>query len=125
MDTPSFSRSEDQEMGFSVGDLYRLDLDMEEAEQKEEKSNELVVDKTTQTDYITAGDAIADMSERLSNIEASLNNHLAIILDQNETQFRKIMQGFRAIQKCWTMSAEATIEMGDAVDQFKQLTGLP
>ena len=123
MDTPSFSTSEDREMGFSVGDLYRLDLDMEE--QKEEKSNELMVDKTTQTDYITAGDAIADMSERLSNIEASLNNHLAIILDQNETQFRKIMQGFRAIQKCWTLSAEATIEMGDAVDQFKQLTGLP
>ena len=39
MDTPSFSRSEDREMGFSVGDLYRLDLDMEE--QKEEKSNSL------------------------------------------------------------------------------------
>ena len=124
MDTPSFSRSDEQEMGFSVGDLYRLDLDMEE--QKEEKSNEkLMVDKTTQTDYITAVDCIADMAERLLNIEASLNNHLAIILDANETQFRKIMEGFRAIQKCWTMSAEATIEMGDAVDQFKQLTGLP
>ena len=111
-------------MGFSVGDLYRLDLDIEEKKEAEEKSDEQMLDKTTQTDYITAGDAIADMSERLSNIEASLNNHLAIILDQNETQFRKIMQGFRAIQKCWTMSAEATIEMGDAVDQFKQLTGV-
>ena len=74
MDTPSFSTSEDREMGFSVGDLYRLDLDMEEAEQKEEKSNELVVDKTTQTDYITAGDAIADMSERLSNIPVQIWN---------------------------------------------------
>ena len=121
MDTPSFSRSEEQEMGFSVGDLYRLDLDIQE--QKEEKSNEEMADASTQTD-ITAADAIADMSERLTNIEAVLNNHLAIILDQNDTQFRKIMEGFRAIQKCWTMSAEATIEMGDAVDQFKQLTGM-
>ena len=122
MDTPSFSRSEEQEMGFSVGDLYRLDLDIQE--QKEEKSNEEMADASTQTDCITAADAIADMSERLTNIEAVLNNHLAIILDQNETQFQKIMEGFRAIQKCWTMSAEATIEMGDAVDQFKQLTGM-
>ena len=121
MDTPSFSRSEEQEMGFSVGDLYRLDLDIQE--QKEDKSNEEMADASTQTD-ITAADAIADMSERLTNIEAVLNNHLAIILDQNDTQFRKIMEGFRAIQKCWTMSAEATIEMGDAVDQFKQLTGM-
>ena len=123
MDTPSFSRSEDREMGFSLGDMHQRALAMEE--QKEEKSNEQMVDKTTQTDYITAVDCIADMAERLLNIEASLNNHLAIILDANETQFRKIMEGFRAIQKCWTMSAEATIEMGDAVDQFKQLTGLP
>ena len=32
MDTPSFSQSEEREMGFSVGDLYRLDLEMKEEE---------------------------------------------------------------------------------------------
>ena len=118
MDTPSFSQSEEREMGFSVGDLYRLDLEMKE----EEKAADSAAAETTAA-LVTAADAIADMSERLSNIEASLNNHLSILLDQNETHFRKIMDGFRAIEKCWKMSAEATIEMGDAVDQFKQLTG--
>ena len=121
MDTPSFSQSEEHEMGFSVGDLYRLDLDLKEEMKEEEKDSADTAD--TAALVITAADAIAGMSERLLNIEASLNNHLAIMLDQNETHFRKIMDGFRAIEKCWKMSAEATIEMGDAVDQFKQLTG--
>ena len=121
MDTPSFSQSEEREMGFSVGDLYRLDLEMKEEEKATAESAETTAALVDLG--ITATDAIADMSERLSNIEASLNNHLAILLDQNETHFRKIMDGFRAIEKCWKMSAEATIEMGDAVDQFKQLTG--
>ena len=121
MDTPSFSQSEEREMGFSVGDLYRLDLEMKEEEKAAAESAETTAALVDLG--ITATDAIADMSERLSNIEASLNNHLAILLDQNETHFRKIMDGFRAIEKCWKMSAEATIEMGDAVDQFKQLTG--
>ena len=121
MDTPSFSQSEEREMGFSVGDLYRLDLEMKEEEKAAAESAETTAALVDLG--ITATDAIADMSERLSNIEASLNNHLSIILDQNETHFRKIMDGFRAIEKCWKMSAEATIEMGDAVDQFKQLTG--
>ena len=121
MDTPSFSQSEEREMGFSVGDLYRLDLEMKEEEKATAESAETTAALVDLG--ITATDAIADMSERLSNIEASLNNHLSIILDQNETHFRKIMDGFRAIEKCWKMSAEATIEMGDAVDQFKQLTG--
>ena len=121
MDTPSFSQSEEREMGFSVGDLYRLDLEMKEEEKTAAESAETTAALVDLG--ITATDAIADMSERLSNIEASLNNHLAILLDQNETHFRKIMDGFRAIEKCWKMSAEATIEMGDAVDQFKQLTG--
>ena len=121
MDTPSFSQSEEREMGFSVGDLYRLDLEMKEEEKATAESAETTAALVDLG--ITATDAIADMSERLSNIEASLNNHLSILLDQNETHFRKIMDGFRAIEKCWKMSAEATIEMGDAVDQFKQLTG--
>ena len=121
MDTPSFSQSEEREMGFSVGDLYRLDLEMKEEEKTAAESAETTAALVDLG--ITATDAIADMSERLSNIEASLNNHLSIILNQNETHFRKIMDGFRAIEKCWKMSAEATIEMGDAVDQFKQLTG--
>ena len=121
MDTPSFSQSEEREMGFSVGDLYRLDLEMKEEEKAAAESAETTAALVDLG--ITATDAIADMSERLSNIEASLNNHLSILLDQNETHFRKIMDGFRAIEKCWKMSAEATIEMGDAVDQFKQLTG--
>ena len=126
MDTPSFSQSEEREMGFSVGDLYRLDLDIKEEMKEEKDSADSAAAETTAALVdlgITATDAIADMSERLSNIEASLNNHLSILLDQNETHFRKIMDGFRAIEKCWKMSAEATIEMGDAVDQFKQLTG--
>ena len=116
MDTPSFSQSEEREMGFSVGDLEMKEEEKATAESAE--TTAALVDLG-----ITATDAIADMSERLSNIEASLNNHLSILLDQNETHFRKIMDGFRAIEKCWKMSAEATIEMGDAVDQFKQLTG--
>jgi hypothetical protein len=37
--------------------------------------------------------------------------------------FEKIMEGFRAIQKCWIMSAQAQIETGDAVENFKEIVG--
>ncbi len=120
--TPSFSSTEEQEMGFSLGDLYRLDAGQEEMKEEEKTS---AADVGTQTEIdITVAEVISDMAERLVNLEATIHNQLAIILDSNQRQFDKVMEGFRAIQKCWDLSADAQIQMGEAVDQFKQLTGM-
>ena len=122
--TPSFSSTEEQEMGFSLGDLYRLDAGQEEMKE-EEKTSAAAADVGTQTEIdITVAEVISDMADRLVNLEATIHNQLAIILDSNQRQFDKVMEGFRAIQKCWDLSADAQIQMGEAVDQFKQLTGM-
>ena len=61
---------------------------------------------------------------RVRNTEMITKRNISVILDQNDQHFEKMMMGFRAIQKCWDLSAEAQMQMGEAVDQFKELTGV-
>ena len=72
----------------------------------------------------------AEPLEQLCLRVSQMEHTLRIIYSRvNTTQrsvnknFEKIMEGFRAIQKCWYLSAEKQMEIGEAVDNFKELAG--
>ena len=96
METPSFSCSEEREFS-----------------QPEEKSNQ------ERQELTRLCERVAQMEHTLRMIYGRINTtHVTV-----KHNFEKIMEGFRAIEKCWIMSAQAQIETGDAVENFKEIVG--
>jgi hypothetical protein len=62
---------------------------------------------------------VSQMEHTLRIIYSRVNTTQRIV----NKNFEKIMEGFRAIQKCWYLSAEKQMEIGEAVDNFKELAG--
>ena len=119
MNTPSFSNSES--------------LSLSEEEQKCEEKNEVATQTEPNTDtplqYLSIRvfqmeHLLRMVYARVRNTEMITKRNISVILDQNDKHFEKMMMGFRAIQKCWDLSAEAQMQMGEAVDQFTELTGV-
>ena len=128
METPSFSNSE----SLSLSSSEHCDNECEE-EQKCEEKNEVATQTEPNTDtplqYLS--NRVYQMEHllrmvyaRVRNTEMITKRNISVILDQNDQHFDKMMDGFRAIQRCWDLSADAQMQMGEAVDQFKELTGV-
>ena len=127
MNTPSFSNS----VSFS-SEHCDNECDSED-EQKCEEKNDVATQTESNPDtplqYLS--NRVFQMEHllrmvyaRVRNTEMITKRNISVILDQNDRHFDKMMDGFRAIQRCWDLSADAQMQMGEAVDQFKQLTGV-
>ena len=121
MHTPSFSNSDN--VSFSSEHC-----DNEEYKCEEEKNDAATQTGTTLETLAKRvyrmEDTLRMVYSRVRNTEMICKRNISLILDQSDQHFEKMMMGFRAIQKCWDLSAEAQIQMGEAVDQFKELTGV-
>ena len=129
MHTPSFSNSDN--VSFSSEHCDNEELSLLELEYNEEKEEKHDVGTQTGTTLETLASRVFRMEDTLRMVYARVRNtemickrNISLILDQSDQHFEKMMMGFRAIQKCWDLSAEAQIQMGEAVDQFKELTGV-
>ncbi len=120
METPSFSNSDTVSLS-------------EEFKQEEKREEEEFADKSTQTEPTikSLSTRVFHMEQtlrmvyaRVRNTEIMTKRNISVLLDQSDKHFEKMMLGFRAIQRCWDLSAEAQMQMGEAVDDFKSLTGL-
>ena len=118
MNTPSFSNSE----SLSLSEEYKCE---------EKKDVETQTESNTDTPLQYLSNRVYQMEHllrmvyaRVRNTEMITKRNISVILDQNDQHFDKMMDGFRAIQRCWDLSAEAQMQMGEAVDQFKELTGV-
>ena len=117
METPSFSNSE----SLSLSEEYKCEEKNEVATQTESNQDPLqyLSNRVYQMEHL-----LRMVYARVRNTEMITKRNISVILDQNDKHFEKMMMGFRAIQKCWDLSAEAQMQMGEAVDQFKELTGV-
>ena len=121
METTSFSNSES----------LSLSEESEEYKCEEKKDVETQTESNTDTPLQYLSNRVYQMEHllrlvyaRVRNTEMITKRNISVILDQNDQHFEKMMMGFRAIQRCWDLSAEAQMQMGEAVDQFKELTGV-
>ena len=116
MHTPSFSNSDS------------LSLTEEDHKCEEEKKDASTQTGTTletlASRVFRMEDTLRMVYSRVRSTEMICKRNISLILDQSDQHFEKMMMGFRAIQKCWDLSAEAQMQMGEAVDQFKELTGV-
>ena len=127
MKTPSFSNS----ISYS-SEHCDNECDSEEEQKCEEKNDvDTQTESNTDTPLQYLSNRVFQMEHllrmvyaRVRNTEMITKRNISVILDQNDRHFDKMMDGFRAIQKCWDLSAEAQMQMGEAVDQFKELTGV-
>ena len=119
METPSFSNSE----SLSLSEEYKCEEKNEVATQTESNMEDTPLqylsNRVFQMEHL-----LRMVYARVRNTEMITKRNISVILDQNDKHFEKMMMGFRAIQKCWDLSAEAQMQMGEAVDQFKELTGV-
>ena len=129
MHTPSFSDSENVSLSSEHCENEELSvLELEYNEEKEEK-NDAATQTGTSLETLARRvyrmeDTLRMVYSRVRNTEMICKRNISLILDQSDQHFEKMMMGFRAIQKCWDLSAEAQMQMGEAVDQFKELTGV-
>ena len=121
METPSFSNSD------------TVSLSEEFKREEEKREEEEFADKSTQTEPTikSLSTRVFHMEQtlrmvyaRVRNTEIMTKRNISVLLDQSDKHFEKMMMGFRAIQRCWDLSADAQMQMGEAVDDFKSLTGL-
>ena len=118
MNTPSFSNSE----SLSLSEEYKCEEKNEVATQTEPNTDtplQYLSNRVFQMEHL-----LRMVYARVRNTEMITKRNISVILDQNDRNFEKMMMGFRAIQKCWDLSADAQMQMGEAVDQFKELTGV-
>ena len=116
MNTPSFSNSE----SLSLSEEYKCEEKNEGATQTEPNTDtplQYLSNRVYQMEHL-----LRMVYARVRNTEMITKRTLSVILYQNDRNFEKMMMGFRAIQKCWDLSAEAQIQMGEAV--VKELTGV-
>ena len=150
MHTPSFSDSENVSLSSEHCDNEELSVLELECEEKSDEEKQLLTDyenyceihgiipgtiRAVETQTGTTLEMLASrvfrmedtlrmVYSRVRNTEMICKRNISLILDQSDQHFEKMMMGFRAIQKCWDLSADAQIQMGEAVDQFKELTGV-
>ena len=129
MHTPSFSDSDN----VSLTEEYKCEEKSDVMRGVESFYPAHTEDKSTQTGttletlasrVFRMEDTLRMVYSRVRSTEMICKRNISLILDQSDKHFEKMMLGFRAIQKCWDLSAEAQMQMGEAVDQFKELTGV-
>jgi hypothetical protein len=127
METPSFSNSDN--VSLTEEQLECPSEDEQKREEKNDVATQTESNPDTPLQYLS--NRVFQMEHllrmvyaRVRNTEMITKRNISVILDQNDRHFDKMMDGFRAIQRCWDLSADAQMQIGEAVDQFKQLTGV-
>ena len=127
METPSFSNSDN--VSLTEEQLECPSEDEQKREEKNDVATQTESNPDTPLQYLS--NRVYQMEHllrmvyaRVRNTEMITKRNISVILDQNDRHFDKMMDGFRAIQRCWDLSADAQMQMGEAVDQFKELTGV-